>query len=68
MRASGKAGYVCMMTNMALFFDIEQTEWDKLKPRYKDIWFQIARAMYVVVALEGGATVEDIPNGEEEDE
>ena len=56
-----------MMTNMTLFFDVEFTDWNKLKPAYKDIWFQVARAMYVVIALEGGATVEEIPNVKEED-
>tara|TARA_R110002012_G_scaffold79909_3_gene202948 strand:+ start:1776 stop:1961 length:186 start_codon:yes stop_codon:yes gene_type:complete len=55
-----------MMTNMALFFDIERTDWDNLKPRYQDIWYEIARSIYVVIALEGGATVEDIPNAEED--
>jgi len=66
MRSAGRAGYICMMTNMALFFDIERTDWDNLKPRYQDIWYEIARSIYVVIALEGGATVEDIPNAEED--
>tara|TARA_R110000824_G_scaffold195727_4_gene378625 strand:+ start:3258 stop:3473 length:216 start_codon:yes stop_codon:yes gene_type:complete len=68
LRASGKAGYICMMSNMGLIFDVEYTDWSKLKPVYKDIWFHIARTMYVVIALEGGATVEEIPNVKEDDE
>mgnify|MGYP003645771515 CR=1 FL=1 len=68
LHSAGRAGFVCMMTNMVLFFDVEYTEWDELKPAYQDIWFQIARSMYAVIAIEGGATVEDISDVEQQEE
>jgi hypothetical protein len=67
LHSAGRAGFVCMMTNMVLFFDVEYTEWNDLKPTYQDIWLQIARSMYAVIAIEGGAKVEDISDVKEEE-
>jgi len=62
-----RAAYLAMASGMFLKFSSEYTDWEDLKPQYKEIWEQVARSVYAVVAIEGGAKVEDIPNAKDKD-
>jgi hypothetical protein len=50
-----------MAAGMSVRYDAEFVEWKGLQKGYKEVWEQVARAIYAVIAIEGGATVEDIP-------
>ena len=62
-----RAAYLAMASGMFLKFSSEYTDWEDLKPQYKEIWEQVARSVYAVVAIGGGAKVEDIPNAKDKD-
>jgi hypothetical protein len=69
LRSCAKAGYLALVTGMAVRFDTDFTDWDSLKKQYQEVWEQSARAMYAVIAIQGGALVEEIPtNGKEPDQ
>ena len=68
LHACAKAGYIAMASSLFLRYNTEYTEWDDLKPPYKEIWEQVARSIYAVIAIQGGATVEEIPNIGKDDE
>ena len=68
MKSCAKAGYLAMAGNMNVRFDVEFTDWDDLVRSYKEVWEYVARSMYAIIAIEGGAAIEDIPNVENEDE
>lgn len=65
--ACAKAGYIAMASNLFLRYNTEYTEWDDLKPPYREVWEQVARSIYAVIAIQGGATVEEIPNVKNDD-
>ena len=66
--ACAKAGYIAMASGLFLRYNSDYTEWEDLKPPYKEIWEQVAKSMYAVIAIQGGAKVEDITNVEGENE
>ena len=59
-RTSGKAAYLAFATNMQVRYGAEFTDWKDLKDGYQDIWEQVARSVYAVIAIEGGAIIEPI--------
>ena len=63
-----KAGYLALMTDLAIKYDAEYVEWDDLKKRYKEVWEEVARSVYAVIAVEGGADVEEIDPDKENTE
>ncbi|QDP54704.1 MAG: hypothetical protein Tp1124DCM412911_40 [Prokaryotic dsDNA virus sp.] len=67
-KACAKAGYLAMATSMDTAFDYDFTDWDDLKRSYREVWEQVARALYAVIAIQGGAIVEEIPNVQKPDE
>lgn len=64
----GRAAYLAMASGMFLKFSSEYTDWEDLKPQYQEIWEQVARSVYAVIAIEGGAKVEEIGNAEDSGE
>jgi hypothetical protein len=59
-RTSAKASYLAFATNMQVRFDADFTDWKDLKDGYQDVWEQVARSVYAVIAIEGGAIIEPI--------
>ena len=45
---------------MQVRFDADFTDWKDLKDGYQDVWEQVARSVYAVIAIEGGAVIETI--------
>jgi len=45
---------------MQVRYGAEFTDWKDLKDGYQDIWEQVARSVYAVIAIEGGAIIEPI--------
>ena len=68
MSACAKAGYIAMASNLFLRYNTEYTDWDDLKPPYREIWEQVSKSIYAVIAIQGGAKVEEIPNVKNENE
>jgi len=61
-RTSAKASYLAFATNMQVRYGAEFTDWHDLKDGYQDVWEQVARSVYAVIAIEGGAIIEPISN------
>ena len=59
-RTAGKAAYLAFATNMQVRYGAEFTDWKDLKDGYQDLWDQVARSVYAVIAIEGGAVIETI--------
>tara|TARA_R110000824_G_scaffold114279_5_gene264699 strand:+ start:410 stop:640 length:231 start_codon:yes stop_codon:yes gene_type:complete len=64
LRSSAKAGYLAMMSDMAVKYQAEFVDWEQLESEYQEVWEQVSQAMYAVVAIQGGASVEEIEHGE----
>ena len=65
--ACAKAGYIAMASGLFLRYNSDYTEWEDLKPPYKEIWEQVAKSVYAVIAIEGGARIEEITNFKDDD-
>ncbi len=49
-----------MMSDMSVKYQAEFVDWDQLEPEYQEVWEQVSQAMYAVIAIQGGASVEEI--------
>jgi hypothetical protein len=68
LKAAAKTGYLAMAASMHLSFDAEFVDWDKLQKPYQEVWEQVAKSIYAVIAIQGGALVEEIPGTYDGDE